>query len=194
MSVRRRLLPAAVLTAVLLAGCGRDDEDSAAGSTASPTTSAPAEAATTSPPVETGVATPDGGSSGQPDGPGTRSSRPAADSSSQPDTGALEPNSPGWPIEAPPVHGAQRLAVYPVVAPAGDPSLQQALDDVRQGWAGASIRELGCDAGAPEALGRDPSEHAVAVHFEMDEQVAAFARLYGKPFLGPVQVTTYCLD
>jgi hypothetical protein len=177
------LLAAASVALAVLTGCADDETDSASGTSAA--TAVPTATATTD-------ATSDPAGSADSDDQGAEDPTPSGDIDQQ---GPLDPGSPGFPVEAPPVHGAQRWAVYVAVGPPGDSALPPVLDEVRRsGWEGAGIGELSCDAGAAEALGRDPSDHAVAVYFETPEQVEAFARFYGKPYVGTAQVTTYCLD
>ncbi len=101
---------------------------------------------------------------------------------------------PGWPIESTPVHGAELWAAYVAVGAPGDPGLQQVLERVRQGWPGAGLGELGCDEGAAAALGRTPTEHAVAVYFATEQHITEFLRRWEAPFVGAVLVTTMCAD
>ncbi|MGY1786953.1 hypothetical protein [Geodermatophilus sp. SYSU D00698] len=101
---------------------------------------------------------------------------------------------PGWPIESTPTHGARLWAAYVAVGAPGDPALQQVLADVQELWPGAGLGELACDEGAAEALGRDRSEHAVAVYFPTEQHVTEFRRRWEAPFVGAVRVTTLCAD
>jgi hypothetical protein len=101
---------------------------------------------------------------------------------------------PGWPIESTPVHGARFWAVYLAVGAPGDPALQRVLEDVQQLWPGAGLGELGCDEGAAAALGRTPTEHAVAVYFATEQHISEFRRRWEAPLVGVVHVTTRCAD
>ena len=65
---------------------------------------------------------------------------------------------------------------------------------MQQLWPGAGLGELGCDEGAAAALGRDPSEHAVAVYFATEQHITEFRKRWSEPFVGAVQVTTRCAD
>jgi hypothetical protein len=116
--------------------------------------------------------------------PGTFAATSASGSSASPTTGpaSLHPDGgalpDGWPAEAAPEHGAQVWAVYLAVGPEGDPELAEAREylDAR-GYSTAEGRELGCDGGAAEALGRDPREHAVAVYFDWRADAGDFVAM-----------------
>jgi hypothetical protein len=123
------------------------------------------------------------------------------DDEGTPDDGAIDEiptggteGLPGWPIESVPVHGGSFWAAYLAVGAPGDPALQQVLGRVQQDWPGASIGDLGCDEGAAAALGRAPTDQAVAVYFDTPQHITEFRRRWEAPFVGAVHVTTYCAD
>lgn len=96
--------------------------------------------------------------------------------------------------EVAPSHGASLFAVYVVVAPAGSPSLEEAAAPLRERSIHVSVGELGCDAGAVEALGAAPDAHAVSVMFDTREAADAFAATLASPPAGIAQVTVGCAD
>jgi hypothetical protein len=183
--------------AVLLTGCGAEDttETSPAASErpaasvepAEPSTSGPAETAADAPGAEATDA--EATDAEATDAEGTSRDGSGSGSSSSGTEGL-----PGWPIESTPVHGDKFWAAYVAVGAPGDPSLQQVLTEVQQLWPRASLGELGCDDGAAAALGRTPTEHAVAVYFATEQHTTEFRRRWEAPFVGVVHVTTFCAD
>ena len=206
-SRRVPVLASSVLAAVLLAGCAGEaagtvpsSAASASSTSAEPSAPAPSEpadptddgAVDESPVDESPVdeSPTDDGSGG-----GSSSSQDPSDDGSDggsPDGGTE--GLPGWPVEATPMHGSRYWAAYLAVGAPGDPALQQVLEDVQESWPGAGLGELGCDQGAAEALGRDRAEHAVAVYFPTQQHITEFRRRWDAPFVGAVQVTTFCGD
>ena len=151
MRTRGLLIASAFVGASVLAGCGGDGEESAAPATPAGATSASESASESSASQTTGPAAlhPDGGA--------------------PPD---------GWPAEASPEHGARVWAVYLAVAPEGDPELTEAADYLAaRGYSTFEGRELGCDRGAAEALGRNPHDLAVAVYFHWRADAGDFLSL-----------------
>jgi hypothetical protein len=170
MSVRGRLL-ASIAGVCLLAGCSGDDD----------------EARGSSPTDESSSRLQPGGAVAAPSGsPGLH-----------PDSGALPE---GWPAEAVLERGAEVWAVYLAIGPAGDPALAEAaayLED--RGYTPANGRELGCDGGAAEALGRDRRDLVQAVYFDWRADAGDFLTLTasnGKQNAGPLvellRVTVEC--
>ncbi|WP_448613472.1 hypothetical protein [Modestobacter sp. URMC 112] len=201
-----------MLAAVLLAGCTGEAAGTAVVSTGSPASSS-VEASSTTPPAAadpttggaddgtTGEATADDGGSDDgrsdsgspvPEGPGSPPPGGGGPGDEIPDGGTE--GLPGWPIESVPVHGADYWAAYLAVGEPGDPALQRVLSDVQQLWPGAMIGELGCDEGAAEALGRDSTDHAVAVYFATEEHLTEFRRRWDSPWVASVRVVTFCGD
>jgi hypothetical protein len=96
--------------------------------------------------------------------------------------------------------GGNAWAVYLAVVPSdqrGGPEYQAA--DAARAEAGyePASGELGCDQGAPEALGRDSSSAAVGVYFDSQaraEQARAAFQARDHSVVGVVQVRTYCAD
>ncbi|WP_448625758.1 hypothetical protein [Geodermatophilus sp. URMC 64] len=85
--------------------------------------------------------------------------------------------------------------MYLAVAPGPAPELDRALADLRSlGYDGAGIAQVGCDAGAAEALGVDPDDLTAAVHFATQGDAEYFVGRYLGPIVGYAQVTTFCLD
>jgi hypothetical protein len=183
MSARRPLL-ASIVGACLLVGCSAGDEgdpvrDAASGSGSAATPSPPADA-----------------SPGRLQ-PGGAVAAPSGSPGLHPDSGALPE---GWPAAAAPEHGAEVWAVYLAIGPAGDPALAEAaayLED--RGYSPYDGREIGCDGGAAEALGRDRHEQAVAVYFAWRADAGDFLTLTasnGKadagPFVDLLRVTLDC--
>lgn len=96
--------------------------------------------------------------------------------------------------EVAPSHGAELFAVYVVVAEAGSPSLEEAAAPLRERSIQVSVGELGCDAGAVEALGVAPESHAVSVMFDTREAADAFAATLTSPPAGIARITVGCAD
>jgi len=96
--------------------------------------------------------------------------------------------------EVAPTHGATLFGVYVVVAEPGAPTLEEAAAPLRERSIFVSVGELGCDAGAAEALGVAPDQHAVSVMFETREAADAFAASLSSPPAGIAQVTVGCAD
>lgn len=96
--------------------------------------------------------------------------------------------------EVAPAHGATLFGVYVVVAEPGAPTLEEAAAPLRARSILVSVGELGCDAGAAEALGVAPDQHAVSVMFETREAAEAFAATLASPPAGIAQVTVGCAD
>ena len=106
-----------------------------------------------------------------------------------------------WPAEAPLEQGAEQWAVYLAVedtsAGVAPESVTRALDHLGSLGYTAVPTQLGCDMGAPEALGRDPDDTAVAVYFQQRADAGDFTALHkdsGLGFVDMVRVTRYCLD
>lgn len=204
---RATALASPLLAAVLLAGCaGGAAGEQAAGSVGSSAASSsePSAPPSSAAPSSTPSATPSSAPSSTPSSAPAERTEPAGETPPAQEPPAEEPDGgspdggteglPGWPVESAPVHGGQYWAVYLAVGAPGDPALQQVLADVRQLWPGAALGELGCDAGAAEALGRDAGEHAVAVYFPTEQHVTEFRRRWESPFVGSARVTTLCGD
>jgi hypothetical protein len=202
-------LASSVLAAVLLAGCAGEGGTEASTVTGSPsrTSVEPSGPATSEPadPDPTDDGTVDDGSGGQgsdgqesdgqgSDGHGSGDPGSGDQGSSGQGSGGGTDGLPGWPIESTPVHGARLWAAYLTVGAPGDPALLQVLEEVQQLWPGAGLGELGCDQGAAEALGRDRTEHAVAVYFATQQHITEFRRRWDGPYVGAVQVTISCGD
>jgi len=96
--------------------------------------------------------------------------------------------------EVAPAHGATLFGVYVVVAEPGAAALEEAAAPLRARSILVSVGELGCDAGAAEALGVAPDQHAVSVMFETREAANAFAATLSSPPAGIAQVTVGCAD
>jgi hypothetical protein len=96
--------------------------------------------------------------------------------------------------EVAPTHGATLFGVYVVVAEPGAPALEEAAAPLRERSIFVSVGELGCDAGAADALGVAPDQHAVSVMFETREAADAFAATLASPPAGIAQVTVGCAD
>jgi hypothetical protein len=178
-----------VLAVVLLAGCTGGTTSPATADTGSPASTSAAAAAST--PVEPAAPPPaepaepaDAGA----DGEGVDDGRAGG----TPDGGTQ--GLPGWPTESIPVHGGQFWAAYVAVGVPGDPALQQVLAEVQEVWPGAGLGELGCDGGAAEALGRNATDHAVAVYFPTEQHITEFQRRWSGPYVEAVQVITSCGD
>ncbi len=93
-----------------------------------------------------------------------------------------------------PVHGASLWGVYVVVAAAAAPELETAAEPLRQRGIRVSVGEVGCDAGASEALSATPDAHAVSVMFATRADADRFAATLSTPPAGIAQVTVGCAD
>jgi hypothetical protein len=180
-SRRRSALVTSVLAVVLLAGCTGGTTSPATADTGSPASTSAAAAAST--PVEPAAPPPAEPADAGADGEGVDDGRAGG-------TQGL----PGWPTESIPVHGGQFWAAYVAVGVPGDPALQQVLAEVQEVWPGAGLGELGCDGGAAEALGRNATDHAVAVYFPTEQHITEFQRRWSGPYVEAVQVITSCGD
>jgi hypothetical protein len=172
MRIRSLLVAAALGGASLLAGCsGVGDEVPTPEASAALAATAASESAS-------------GSTSGL--RPASPSTGPAA---LHPDGGALPE---GWPAEAPPERGARVWAVYLAVGPEGDPALADAAEWLQaRGYSTFEGRELGCDGGAAEAIGRDPRELAVAVYFDWRADAGDFLTLLKPPGSTPETTRTF---
>lgn len=210
---RGSALASSVLAAVLLAGCAGEAAGTAVVGTGSPASSS-VEASSTTPPAAADP-TPDGGADdtsadggssdgGNSDGGSSDGGSPVAEGPGSPAPGGGGPGDeipdggteglPGWPIASVPVHGADYWAAYLAVGEPGDPALQRVLSDVQQLWPNAMVGELGCDEGAAAALGRDSTDHAVAVYFATEQHLTEFRRRWDSPWVASVRVVTFCGD
>jgi hypothetical protein len=97
-------------------------------------------------------------------------------------------------------HGGEAWAVYVAVASDFDaPEIAAGAGLLEElGYFGGG-GDLGCDQGAAEALGLDPSQSwtATAVYFETEEDAQAFVNAYeslGHQAVGYALVQTFCLD
>jgi hypothetical protein len=185
-SRRRSALVTSVLAVVLLAGCTGGTTSPATADTGSPASTSAAAAAST--PVEPAAPPPAEPADAGADGEGVDDGRAGG----TPDGGTQ--GLPGWPTESIPVHGGQFWAAYVAVGVPGDPALQQVLAEVQEVWPGAGLGELGCDGGAAEALGRNATDHAVAVYFPTEQHITEFQRRWSGPYVEAVQVITSCGD
>ncbi|MGQ0629581.1 MAG: hypothetical protein ACT4P1_00950 [Sporichthyaceae bacterium] len=171
--MNRRLVPAAILGAVLLAGCGADDplQDSAglAAPTPTLTEAAPLPAPSSSTDDESGVS----------------EVEPIASA------GAELPE----PIEV--AQGDEVFGVYLAVVEGAESTDEidvAEADAVSNGWLYSS-GELGCDMGAAEELGLGEGEYfRVAVYFATQDDAQAFADGYAPGVVGIAQATLFCLD
>jgi hypothetical protein len=164
MRIRSLLVAASLGSASLLAGCSGVGDDA-------PTPEASAALAATAASESASGSTSTGAAALHPDG------------------GALPE---GWPAEAPPEHGARVWAVYLAVGPEGDPALADAAEWLQaRGYSTFEGRELGCDGGAAEAIGRDPRELAVAVYFDWRADAGDFLTLLKPPGSTPETTRTF---
>ena len=167
-----------LISAVLLSGCGGEDTTEispAAGER--PAASSEQAEPSTSPPVEAPAETPAEVTDAEgTDADATDAEGVTDDGSGSGSSGNGTEGLPGWPIESTPVHGGEFWAAYVAVGAPGDPALQGALEEVQRLWPGAGLGELGCDHGAAAALGRHPTEHAVAVYFPTEQHITEFRR------------------
>jgi hypothetical protein len=90
-------------------------------------------------------------------------------------------------------------ASYLAIGPAGDPVLADAATYLQdRGYSPYGGRELGCDGGAAEALGRDRHEVAVAVYFDWRADAGDILTLTasnGKEHAGPfIELLRVILD
>jgi hypothetical protein len=182
MEKRKSVGPAVLLAAVLLTGCGGEDNADASEATAARTTFAPAASSPTTAPIETSSAAPDGGAA-----PGA-----SPDASADPVVGP--------PREVLPEHGERVWAVYLAV---GSPDSERDMHELGEaesylrgmyGYTGSGIGSVGCDQGAAEALGFDPAHNRVAVYFDSAAGAQEFVAVYDRQDVGSAEVTTYCLD
>jgi hypothetical protein len=128
-----------------------------------------------------------------------------------PDPATIAPHPPGWippgsegpqldwPPEVTPVHGGRVWAVYLAV---GSPDSEWDMHKLGEaesylqghGYLGSGIGSVGCDQGAAEALGFDPTNNRVAVYFDSAARAQEFVAVYDRQDVGSAEVTTYCLD
>jgi len=100
----------------------------------------------------------------------------------------------------PSTHGGSAWAMYLAVTGSyDDPLIAQAEEAARGMGYDAGASDLGCDAGAAAALGRDPAAFAAAVPvYFASEEAAALARAGFErrdiPVVGVANVTLVCLD
>jgi hypothetical protein len=195
--IRSAFVSSLLTAAVLLTGCGGEaTPETAPAADDRPATSTEQVESSTSAPAETPVEpSKDQDTDDQDtDDQDTNDQDSSSDGSIGEGTSGGTEGLPGWPIESTPVHGARFWAVYLAVGAPGDPALQRVLEDVQQLWPGAGLGELGCDEGAAAALGRTPTEHAVAVYFATEQHISEFRRRWEAPLVGAVHVTTRCAD
>ena len=93
-----------------------------------------------------------------------------------------------------PTHGASLWGVYVVVAAPAAPELEAAAAPLRARGINVSVGELGCDAGAAEALSAAPDAHAVSVMFATRADADRFAATLSTPPAGIAQITVGCAD
>ncbi len=192
--------PAVVLAVVLLTGCAGGTGSEASSRTAT-SSSAPPTASETAPSADGGSTAPADGDSG--DG--------APIVEEPPDPATIAPHPPdrippgsegpqlGRPPEVTPVHGARVWAVSLAV---GSPDSEWDMHKLGEtesylrghGYTGSGIGAVGCDQGAAEALGFDPQNNRVAVHFDSAARTQEFVAVYDRQDVGSAEVTTYCLD
>jgi hypothetical protein len=190
--IRSAFVSSLLTAAVLLTGCGGEaTPETAPAADDRPATSTEQVESSTSAPAETPVEPSKDQDTNDQD---TNDQDSSSDGSIGEGTSGGTEGLPGWPIESTPVHGARFWAVYLAVGAPGDPALQRVLEDVQQLWPGAGLGELGCDEGAAAALGRTPTEHAVAVYFATEQHISEFRRRWEAPLVGAVHVTTRCAD
>ena len=96
--------------------------------------------------------------------------------------------------EVAPTHGALLWGVYVVVAAPAAPALEAAAAPLRERGINVSVGELGCDAGAAEALSAAPDAHAVSVMFATRADADRFAATLSTPPAGIAQITVGCAD
>jgi hypothetical protein len=108
---------------------------------------------------------------------------------------------PDFPDEFESFHGSTPWAVYlevsddaesPALAAAGQSVIEAGYSDAYYGGG-----QLGCDQGAPEALGFSGDAHTVATYFETQaeaQQARAAFEARGHEVVGVAHVKTYCLD
>jgi hypothetical protein len=179
--------------AVLLTGCGGEDStQTSPAASERPAASVVQAEPSTSAPLETPTGTPTEATDAEAPAEATDAEATSGDGSGSGRSGTE--GLPGWPIESTPVHGDKFWAAYVAVGAPGDPALQRVLEEVQQLWPGAGLGELGCDEGAAAALGRAPTDHAVAVYFVTEQHTTEFRRRWEAPFVGVVRVTTLCAD
>lgn len=138
-----------------------------------------------------------GSSDAEPSRPPESSSGAESETATEPTSGADEAGTEtaqegGIGVLA--QHGQRYWGVYVLVAAAGAPELEQAAAPLRTRGAHVSVGELGCDEGAPEALGAGADTHAVSVHFTSRADADRFAATLERPPRGIVEVTVRCAD
>jgi hypothetical protein len=117
-------------------------------------------------------------------------------------TSSTVPPLPEFPAEMGVMHGQPAWGLYLAIAPDGESGAPQmvaaiqAKADAGYGDSGG-YSDLGCDQGAAEVLGVDPSSFTVAAYYET-EAIANQAReafeARGTEVVGIAFVRTYCLD
>ena len=131
--------------------------------------------------------------------PSTTTSRPESTTTST----TLADPLPEFPPAATGLsQGSQAWAVYLAIAPEGATDSPELLAaDAAAGEAGYSAGQgfssLGCDRGAPEALGLPESSMAASLYFDAQDQAIQARDAFesrGQPVVGVVEVTMYCLD
>lgn len=124
-------------------------------------------------------------------------SAPATPPAGSPPTVPATEEPVDWPAEAAAVHGGTYWAVFLDVSRAGDTAGEQealaALSEI--GYQGG-IGDIGCTAGAVEALGLDPTlgYTGVSVFFATAGDAQRFVDLYQPGVVGTARITAYCLD
>lgn len=84
--------------------------------------------------------------------------------------------------------------MYVVVAAPAAPELEAAAAPLRERGIHVSVGELGCDAGAAEALSAAPDAHAVSVMFATRADADRFAATLSTPPAGIAHITVGCAD
>ncbi len=103
------------------------------------------------------------------------------------------------PIKESLSHGSEAWAVYLAVGVSDDPALGEAALLLQDLGFRSGVGDLGCDWGAGELLGLDPTEFwdAVAMYFETEAHAEAFVEAMearGHGVVGWGLVHTYCMD
>jgi hypothetical protein len=109
---------------------------------------------------------------------------------------------PAFPPETTLTHGGTAWGVYLAVVSTDDPVNDPVLTEAGRvageaGYGPTRASDLGCDQGAPEALGAEPHAMAVAVYVDTQgraEQARAAFEARGDNVRGVAHVTTYCMD
>jgi hypothetical protein len=102
-----------------------------------------------------------------------------------------------WPTEAPAEHGGSYWAVFLDVTRGDDTAGgQEALAALAELGYQGGIGDIGCTAGAVEALGLDPTigYTGVSVFFATAADAQRFVDLYQPGVVGTAKITAYCLD